>query len=451
MKKRFPFHRPLAILTLIVAIGLALTCWSGKLAWWPNQMAAKALIERNNDDAEDWVRMALAIDPESGEAEFLLARTLRKQGKVDQVAGHLKRAFELGYDKSRIVRENLLTLAQTGQMDGILVKLDNLLIDPRGDGREICEAYVNGSFIVENFNEGYALIAAWKKGFPDDPQPHYAMGRALEHLGHAKDAESEYRASLSKRSDHYPAAYALGRLLLERNRTQEAIEYFKICQSMRFNMAAQIGTAKCLRTLGQTDEARRILEKIVETPNKTLRKSFQRVGEVSEGLPAHFELGSLESAAGNYDVALKWLRLAVDAAPWDLSARYALGIALRGTGRIEEANREILYVSDARKALREVDRLVDAIDPDTKQIEERFRIGELYMRYESKRTAERWLKSALEHDPTHRPSHQLLADYYEEKAKEDSSYRSPAEHHRQLAEMPKLDSTPKQTGETGIR
>jgi tetratricopeptide (TPR) repeat protein len=229
---------------------------------------------------------------------------------------------------------------------------------------------------------------------------------------------------------------------MQQNRPQDALEQFRQCESMKYNAAPRIGEARALRSLGEVDEARRILEAVVTLSREDVRRSFQRVGDRFEGAPAKLELGTLESASGRYKQALPWLDAAVRANPRDLSARHAWGIALRGVGRNDEAARELAAVREARIALREVDRLADLIHKNPDLVDERVRIGELYLKYESQLTGEFWLNTALARDPRNKRARELLAELYESRAADDPAYRPLAEHHRQLAdESPERSET----------
>jgi hypothetical protein len=45
-----------------------------------------------------------------------------------------------------------------------------------------------------------------------------------------------------------------------------------------------------------------------------------------------------------------------------------------------------------------------------------------------------WLQSALQIDANHRPTHQSLAEHYQERAVEGEEFRVLALHHRRMAE-----------------
>jgi tetratricopeptide (TPR) repeat protein len=426
-------RRQLRWLALIGVVLLAILVLSGRLAAIPRGFAVQALHRHDLDGAQRWLDWAARLGPRDPETAFLQARLLRKLGHNLESGQELERAVRLGLDPQRARRETLLARAGTGDVFNIAMELDRMLIDPGDDGREICEAYVNGLLVTANYDTASALIAVWKQDFPDDAQPYYVFARALEHLGRHEQAEQEYRAALDKQPDPQAALYVLGRFLLTRNRAADAQSCFQRALEFPYNAAARIGLAQCLRTEGRTDEARRMLEAVVKLPRDAVVQGYQRVDEPLEGLPAHYELGSLLSALGEYETALPLLEQAVAANPRDLEARYARGVALRGAGRLDEGSAELEGVAAARKALTEADRLVDGLKPDEPMVAERFRIGELYMQHGSRKRGEMWLKAVLSHDPQHKRAHELLAEFYAELARDDPDYAAAAEEHRRAA------------------
>ncbi len=390
------------------------------------EMAAQHL-----DQAETLVGYAILIGPPSVDDYILLARIQRKQGNLDAFDRSLKRASELGAGPRLIEIERLLAQAQSGRIEGIQNQLDKLLVKGESDGQEVLEAYVNGCLASARLKQAETLISGWEKAFPTDCQPSYFRGRLMMFYGKNNEAATAFKSTLSTQPKHFPAAYLLGQILMQENRPDEALIQFRLSNKMSHNAASRIAEAKALRSLGRVDEARDVLQETVLLSREQTRKSFQRVGDRYEGLPAQMELGNLELAVNNYAAAIQWLDEVVIENPGDLSSRHARGIALRGAGRTEEAARELQAVKDARIALREVDRLGDLVNKNPDLVDERVRIGELYLTHESKLTGEYWLKTALARNPDHQRAHQLLSELYETYAKQDDRYAAVAEYHRQ--------------------
>lgn len=426
-------HRWGKILLASATVG-ALCWWSGVTAILPRIFAERAIRTHNLDEAEQWIRFALRVSHDSADDYFVLARIQRKQGNPESFNESLQQAVKLGLNSRFADNERLLAQAQSGQLDAILSRLDRLLISGEADGQEVLEAYVNGCLAAARLVQAEALIIAWADSFPEDGQPDYYRGRLRRFYGRNSKAAEAFSSVLAREPKHYPAAYLLGQILMEENRPEEALEQFRLASNMVFSAAPRIAFAKSLRSLGRVDQARVVLEEVVKvSPDDTL-KSFHRVGDRFEGTPAQLELGNLELAVGNSEQAVKWLDIAVAACPGDLSARHARGIALRGAGRSAEASSELQAVKSARLALREVDQLADLVDKDPTLVDERVRIGELYITHESKKTGEYWLKSALARNPAHQRAHELLTELYLDLSKTEAGYAQLAERHQGQSE-----------------
>jgi tetratricopeptide (TPR) repeat protein len=425
--------RRLLLLILLLLGVLGLCWWGGVLAWWPRSQARAALEVGHLDEAETWLRRAVRLAPADEHSQFLLARVQRKQGDLARFERSLQRAVGLGLDADLAQKERILAQAQAGGVGAVGRQLDQMLIQGGIDGGEVLEAYINGCLKEARLKQAAALIEGWMQTTPDDPRPYYFAGRLQLHYGNSEKAQESFGQALAREPELHAAAYLVGQILLQQNRPEEALQQFSQAGRMTYNSAPLVGRARALRSLGRVDEARQVLEEVVARPEHDVRTSFQRVGDRYEGAVAAFELGSLESAVGNHESALKWLDVAVEANPRDLSARHARGIALRSVGRSGEAAAELEAVREARLALREVDRLADLIDRNPQLVDERVRIGELYLRHESLLTAEFWLKSALTLRPDSPRAHARLAELYEQRAGENAAYQALAEQHRREA------------------
>jgi len=421
---------------VIVAIALlGIGWWNGVFGIWHRYEAEKALRAHQLDRAESLAKQAIRLGPRSSDSMFLLARVQRKQGNLNEFQATLQQATALGVDAERIEVEQLLGQAQSGHIEPIQTRLNSLLIHGGGDDQDVLEAYVNGCLAAARLSQADTLIAGWKKGFPDEAQPLYYQARLQLFYGRSAEAKIALQEALERQPKHFAAAYLLGQILMQENQPEEALPKFELATGMVYNAAAQIEMARALRSLGRIDEARTLLENVVTLPEADARRSFHRVGDRFEGAPAKLALGNLELAADRHEQALKWLDATVKANPGDLSARHAKGLALRGLGKNEQATQELDAVRTARLALREVDSLADLIDKNPDLIDERVRIGELYLKYESKLTGEYWLKTALARDPMNAKAHELLGELYEEKATKDEQYQSLANYHKDQAQV----------------
>ncbi len=420
---------------LLIGGFIGLLLWGG-LRWGLHAGCVRQLAARDYDRAETCLAWLNRFPPRSADSLFLEARLHRKRHETVEATKLLELAGERGVDRRRILGELLLIQAQAGDLTSIAGELNRWLLNPGDDGAEICEAYVNGALIAGDPAVALTILSAWKTEYPRDPQPYYAEGRRYDHLGQTAEAEQALRAALERQPRHWPARYALGRMLLDLNRADEAREAFEGALPMRENAAPRYGRARCLRIQGRLDEAVAELEGLTQVPQERILISFQRVGEPERGRPIELELGMLLSERQRYAEALPWLELVLRHDRRQLEARYARAVALRAAGQTEAADAELREVQRIRGLVAEADRLVDEVrrNPEDPQLEARLRIGEIFITESHGVRGEFWLREVLRREPRHRRAHQLLADYYAELSEAEPEYREAAARHRAIAE-----------------
>jgi tetratricopeptide (TPR) repeat protein len=434
--RTFPVRRVVFLCAVIPAVGLAVV-YCG--LWSAGHLDVRsALAARDYDRAEAGLARLSWLPPRSAEMDFLAARLERKRSNLLAVPRLLEKAGARGFDRRRIHGELLLVQAQAGDLAGVAEELNLWLQDPGGDGAEICEAYVNGAMITGDTAVALTILQSWKAEYPGDPQPFYAEGRRADHLGQSEAAERAFREAVARQPRHWPARYALGRVLLDGNRVDEAIVEYTAATAMRLNAAPRLGRARCLRSRGELEAARAELEALTTLAGTEIGESFQRVGEPERGKPIELELGLLLSERQEYAAALPWLDRVLQHDGRQLEARYARSVALRGTGDLARAEQELAEVQRIRELVREADRLVDEVrrNPAHPQVAQRLRIGEIFITESHGVRGEFWLRDVLRRDPGNRRAHQLLADYYRELSASHPGYRVLVERHRKLADEP---------------
>jgi tetratricopeptide (TPR) repeat protein len=144
-------------------------------------------------------------------------------------------------------------------------------------------------------------------------------------------------------------------------------------------------------------------------------------------------LGSLEAEAGRDDEALRWLRVAEagNADPQGLS--YQLAQVLRRSGQSAEADRYARRYAELRAAQVALESATRAADREPKNADRLYEVGRLYRELGAADAAASWFLKALQQDPTHKPSHAALADYYSYSPDPRAAAR--AEFHRRQAQQ----------------
>lgn len=409
-----------AVLLCACLVTLAGLYTAGRTAWFTVrlELARRALQARDARRALEHLQAVEPAAPDHAELNFLLARTYRRLGRLDLVRTRIERAWKSGYSIDRLKREQWLALAQAGQLREAEPHLPRLLAEPGEDGPEICEAFINGYLQTYRFQEAAGLLDAWQADYPNDPQPEYIRGLYAEHNGRDSEAAEAYRRALRLAPDRRDVRMALAQVLVDLRRHDEAAEQIgRLLKEDPENPDLRAGWGQCLMEQGRLSQAREIFVGLLKAH------------------PDHFgsrlALGQLEFKAGRPQDALKWLEPVVEEQPLHYSARFALASALQAAGRREEAARHFEYVAAAQRGLSRARELMDRVKADPKDTELRYQIGTILLQYDSPAEGAGWLRSVLELQPDHRPTHLALADYYEGRAN-----RSLAERHRELANAP---------------
>lgn len=414
----------------VVILGLLLLFqWNGGIAQFSRTMAANAIDTRRLDTASWWLSIARQLSAD-GETEYLMARVARRQGHLGQMLEHLKAAHQKDFDAQKLDREQLLAFASLGRFEGDSEqRLNEWLQEPDSDRAEIFDAYANGLTLVSRFEHAMEVLQTWQEFAPQDPLPSYRMARIHEHFSQTQEAESAYRKSIEKQPTFKNAAYHLARVLLDQRRPEEALEHFGACNSGATALAARIGMARCHKSLGDIDTARKLLIEVMQATYEDQMKSFHGLDEFPERYVAASELGIIETELGNFSEACEKLEAALQRFPLDSIARYSYAVALRGLNRSDEAEANFETVRRSRAALDEVSSLQELLRSDPQNTEARIKIGKIILEHESQTVGEFWIQSVFAYEPHNQEAHRALAEYYALRREESPEASQRWEYH----------------------
>ena len=399
-------------LCLVAVAGLALA--RPGLVRYRLWQARRALAERDAEQALAWLRRAERLDPDRGETQFWMARAHRRLGQTGQARADLDRALRWGHPAEALKREELLCLAQAGQIAPEDPRLSTLMLDPGDDALEIYEAVVRG--YLETFHVGPALILldAWAADYPEDPQSYFYRGLTWAHQSDWTQATEALGRALQLAPERYDVRIHLAQALRKDFRYREALEHYGRCLEQKEDPEALLGRGLCLEALGETEEA---------------RESFLRVlAKVPDHYEGRLAIGKLDFSFGNAAEAVRWLEPAAKQRPYEVDVRHTLAWALLSTGEKERAREHFQLAVKAREASLRVTYLMRHVDAEPENVALRYEIGTILMQYGQASTALAWLQSALRLDPRHRPTHLALADYYSQQGHQEL-----AVEHRRLA------------------
>lgn len=437
------------LLGALVAVGIVVSQTPTLGVWRARQL----LSQRRYESVPTWLAVG-AVFGESKETWRLRSRLSRHLLDLDGAGQALDAARAAGLSHADYGKEQLLLRAQAGRLENLEPTIYQWMQNAGDDAAELCEAYANGLLINNRPDDALAIFNVWTKEYPNDPQPHVSRGRWFESRKQIDKAEAAYQAALERDPRFAAAHYALGRLNLNRQKTEAALASFQQAEQLLEHSAApRIGIARCRQALGNVEDARAILNDIVKKPRNETELGFILVQDPDPSRPAERLLGEILAGLGEYAEALPHLEAALEVEPKSSSLRYLKAQALQSMDRADEARRLFEEIAADRDAIEEADRLIDLVKsrPNDPWIDERFRMGELYLKHDSAYRAEYWLKSVLLYDPNHADAHALLAECYRLRSQDEPSFAAGAEFHRKEAERLRLQNESKPPPSAGER
>lgn len=363
-----------------------------------------------DQEADELLKMAENRWPQQqswqAEIKFLRARLSRHRGKLRNMQQYLVAAREAGYDFKKLDREQTLARAQLGEMRGAESRLAELLSDPQGDETEICNAFIQGYLQIQQYEAASRLLNSWADDFPNDPRPLFLRGTVQMNMEFWKEAEQDFRKALELDPKHYLSAYHLASVLLTQKHPDQAMEFFRIAaEDELLEMESLAGQGHCFRLLGKVDEARQLLNKILQ----------EHPGDVT----ASFELARLDIDNGDYEKARVRLEPIVAADPRHTDARYHLAIVMREKGQTEEAQAHFIAVREINEKLGDASDMAERIATDDSSADARLEIARIHLQYGSQKEGLMWLRSVLTFAPEHLEALKELEKYYRRRYREN--------------------------------
>jgi len=258
-----------------------------------NLQAARELASKGSFDKADAIlRKAIAADPNSVDARVLLGKTLALQGIRSEAIHQLAEAVRLSPNSAQIHNEYGTVLSRFVEMKAAREEFERALeLDPA-----LAEAHVNLSLVVAQAGE---------------------FAAAGEHLDHAIELQgSSPKAAYA----HYLRAKIWG--------AQDQID--KSIGELQKAVSLNPGYEEAWSDLGGM---RRL-----NLDNAGAIEALQRAVTLKpEDAIAQYRLGQLYLHEGNAPRAVQHLKQALSRAPDDRATLYNLMLALRSTGRLQEA------------------------------------------------------------------------------------------------------------------
>lgn len=376
---------------------------AGLLVWrqWPRQFLRQgeaALAAREYDKARELLARYLSHRPGDTQARLLAARAARRLREYYEAYEHLRLCREGGGDAEAIRIETTLIAVQRGEepTDALRQRAE------KDDELALVILEVLIQYDIDNYRLHQALhgLTRYLQSRPDDLQALLARGYVWERFLYFADALEDYRKAVAAHPDSEPARRKLAETLLIAGTPNESLEQYEWLARRRPQQPeVQLGLARCRRRLGQTEEARHLLDVVL--------------ARASEDAEALWERGQLELDEGRAAAAEEWLRKAVRANPHDRRIAYSLSQCLLALGRKDEAETVNARVAEIDADLRRLDQVRRAVMERPHDAALRCEGGLLFLRNGERQEGIRWLRLALRLDPNCLAARDALANVEE--------------------------------------
>jgi Tfp pilus assembly protein PilF len=351
-------------------------------------------------------RAILPVLPRAGEAlGFSLATsTGRSVGSYDKAQQHLTKFKKLGGVAELFNLEQDLLKAQSGGLPQVEADLKALVAQDPPETELILEALVKGYLQAYRLHEALACLDQWLER-NDDVQALIWRGWVHERLRQTLAAKADYLRALELDPDKDDARLRLAEMLIGSAPAEAAAHFEILNRKQSADPSVTLGLAQCRRALGDTREARRLLDQLLA---RQPRYS-----------PALLERGMIAMEESQPAEAERWLRQAVALDPYGRLTNYHIYLCLEQLGKKDEAQKVKAKLDKVIEDLKLMDETTAKVSAAPHDPRWRYEAGMILMRNEQKEEGLRWLLSALEVDPRHAPTHAALADYYDREGKRD--------------------------------
>jgi tetratricopeptide (TPR) repeat protein len=396
-KKEAPLGLALLVMVfclIVISGAVAFGVYPHVAAKYHWEQAKKALANNDLARAEDHLTECLKAWNNDGEVQFAMARTERRNGKLDPAFEHLLKAKKLKWVPEQIKLENALIKAQRiGYLPDVTHQLETILREGHQDYRYILEALIIGDIQTNFFTEANRWALVWIDRDSDDWLARYWHGVVLDVAGQFATAKEEYRKALELNPEGKDTHLRLAELLLHEKAADEAIAHYEATLAGDpDNAVALLGLARCQHSLEPNDlsKAKATLDGLIQThPNF--------VG-------AYTLYSQLEDEEDRLEEALQWLKKAKEIDPNDRLTNQRLFDVLRRLNRQEEAQEIQRRTREQERLLLRLDEIAKEILGQPKDVPLRVEAGNILLQLGKHNEAFHWFVSAYLIDKNDQPA-----------------------------------------------
>jgi tetratricopeptide (TPR) repeat protein len=342
---------------------------------------------------------------------LLASRAARRAGRHQEAEQYLRSCERLLPQSDEVTLEWSLLRTASGDVDDQLEEFLQQQVQ-----RDLSRVALVGEALTEGYARQYRIYEAfqcvdrWLKVQPDNVQALYLRGKLHTQTKKLQKGVPDFQRVVELDPTRLDARRWLALGLMESGRYAEALVHLdELQRRLPADANVVVHQARAYQGLQQVQQARRLLDSVLaEHPDN------------SAALRARGELELADQPA----LAEKYLRQAAKIAPNDYQIQHSLLRALTHQGKQKE---------EEAKALREqVDQLKERWerlgDLTTSKLSMRphdpalhVELGNLFISLGQAENGRAWLERALRQDPSFRPAHAALAEYYRQAGDEEQA------------------------------
>ena len=399
----------IGFLVLVVALALP------SIQRYQALLNIQSAIDREDlPQARTLLQQFVAQRPSDSEGLYLLGSVARRQGDFLTFRNCMELAQNNGCTKAKIEFQTKLLDIQTGKLDpsqqtDLLSKgdqgVDNAVISD-SVAAQIYQAIAYGHLSNYRLKEAWEASEFWLQWQPKSVAAHLLKADIYERIGDPANATKQLELILTIDAAHPPTRAKLGRLLLEANRIDEALEYLsRLVNENLVTPSIQIDYAEALLRSGKSDEAK-----------KALQDAFQLGLGRQDRAKASSTRGRIHMEEGKWEAAAADLLVAIEIAPDDSAAHIALSNTLTRLGQTELADqyreRGTALLQSANDNFRKIREILAQILERPTDPALRTSVGKIMIEQGKVAEGLRWVETALQYDANFAPALEIVRQYY---------------------------------------
>jgi tetratricopeptide (TPR) repeat protein len=405
-------RRRLGVLLAVLGV-LGVGAWFGGRAAWAQyhrRTGEDAAGRYDFPAALASFESSLRLWPRSAATHALAARAARRAGQFERAEHHLRQCEQHGGAPELVLESALLRVQQGNVTDVGPALLERVKADDP-DSDLILEALAQGYFQAGEYGWLHQVLQRLENRTPRHPATSYWRARFYQETDRVGEALPGYRRAVELAPHSTAYRLRLAEALVEGGEHREAWPHLtELSQRLPASAEVRLAKARCLRAFTQQDRA-------IELVDEVLRVQ-------PDNAEAWAEHGLACRDGGDHGRALASLRRAVELAPANYKIGFSLYAVLQDQGHAEEAGRLWDRLEGIRRDQNRVRELQEEVSKNGPRAGPLHEAGVRFLRLRNETEALRCFKLALVYDPSHRPTHEALAAYYQSKGNAEAA----AEH-----------------------